>query len=524
MKEQEAPKSELPREVDREYGACALDVCRAGGGVILPQEKKNAALSPEEAKWAASAKETFARYDEDGKGWLSKKELANLLGVISCDFSDEDVDTLLKEADTNQDGKIQFSEFVDWLMAPAAMSLGRAVIGYSDCFKPLFDVYDKDASGFITPQHFEECHLLIQAALRLNSVDDDDFHHSDPLDLEHDHTEVFEIIDKTGDGKISFLEFVDWMRDHIPKGMDKADLKEFIVDLSKMLKSTFEHILLAEEGYIKESESHVLAGVVKKLAASTQKFYDSLKVKAQELQLQWTEPPVGLNIDRLKATHMGVVPLNMKRVKNVSWEVMCLPLPGEYVDPEARIWLAEVERRVTYKTGREAIEEPEYYVYDRKTFSWTTCSKTSNPQFHTILKGITPGIGVFCLLKTAANFGTKIKWDQVMNAMEGAVDMKFILQDQMDSFLLHMEDFALESMKSEGLIDDGMSRDSQLKAAEEWLSQSYSMAPREVMAILSELLILEVDPAWADWVDHDQVKRQERRRSQLGRPAEDAEA
>merc|ERR1719206_1689241 len=89
--------------------------------------------------------------------------------------------------------------------------------------------------------------------------------------------------------------------------------------------------------------------------------------------------------------------------------------------------------------------------------------------------------------------------------------MKFMVQDQMDTFLLYMEDFALDSMKNEGLMDDDTSRDQQLKAAEEWLSQSLAMAPREVMATLSELNILEVDPAWADWVDHDSIKRNKRK-------------
>lgn len=62
--------------------------------------------------------EAFYRLDKNGDGMISRTELADVvleLSTISCDVPD--VDTLLCAADTNLDGRIDYKEFVAWVMS-----------------------------------------------------------------------------------------------------------------------------------------------------------------------------------------------------------------------------------------------------------------------------------------------------------------------------------------------------------------------------------------------------------------------
>jgi calmodulin len=481
--------------IEKTYGVNALS--KTNSGIILPDVKKgNVQLTPEEAEWANTAKSIFKKYDANGDSLLSYDELGTLLGAISPEFSQNDVAALLKDADVNRDGMIQFDEFVDWLMRPASDSIGRAVVGYADCFKVLFDVYDKSGSGSVTAHDFMDCHVLMQAALRLYGTEND-LHKADPLDLKLDHEQAFALVDKDGGGSISFLEFVDWMKGHIPKDMNPKACMAFTKNLADMLKDSFHHMQLREEDYINDD---ILAKKITELAGAASGLSKGLQVKKSKKKPQWSEPPTGLNVDRLKSSHMGFRPLRMERVREVHWECLCLPMPGDYEDAQARVWVAEVMRRVFWKDARKGctVEEPEYYVYDRKTFSWRNTSGDSADNFDDMLEHLSPGVALFCLLKTAANFGTKIRWNEILLALEGAVDMKFLAQADVDKYTDYMIDFAFQTRKGEGLLDPDATKDTQVKRSEAWLYETLTVRPRVVMATLSDLKIVEVDPAWED--------------------------
>ena len=66
-------------------------------------------LSSEQAE---ELKKAFAVMDTNGDGVVTKEELKNLLKGLGEDVSDEVVDEMIKMADENGDGKIQFEEFV----------------------------------------------------------------------------------------------------------------------------------------------------------------------------------------------------------------------------------------------------------------------------------------------------------------------------------------------------------------------------------------------------------------------------
>ena len=64
------------------------------------------------ADQAAELKKAFEVMDANKDGVVTKDELKNLLKGLGEDVTDEVVDEMIKIADSNNDGKIQFEEFV----------------------------------------------------------------------------------------------------------------------------------------------------------------------------------------------------------------------------------------------------------------------------------------------------------------------------------------------------------------------------------------------------------------------------
>ena len=61
---------------------------------------------------AEELKKAFAVMDTNGDGVVTKEELKNLLKGLGEEVNDEVVEEMIKIADENGDGKIQFDEFV----------------------------------------------------------------------------------------------------------------------------------------------------------------------------------------------------------------------------------------------------------------------------------------------------------------------------------------------------------------------------------------------------------------------------
>ena len=57
-------------------------------------------------------KKAFMAMDAYWDGFVTKDGLKNLLKGLVDEFTDEDIDAIIKIADDNNDGKINFEEFV----------------------------------------------------------------------------------------------------------------------------------------------------------------------------------------------------------------------------------------------------------------------------------------------------------------------------------------------------------------------------------------------------------------------------
>ena len=65
-------------------------------------------------KDADEVMKAFKTFDKDGNGVISQAEMKHILQAFGENVTDEDVEEIFNEADTNKDGNIDYQEFVDF--------------------------------------------------------------------------------------------------------------------------------------------------------------------------------------------------------------------------------------------------------------------------------------------------------------------------------------------------------------------------------------------------------------------------
>ena len=62
-------------------------------------------------------REAFRVFDKDGNGFISAAELRHVMTNLGEKLTDEEVDEMIREADVDGDGHINYEEFVRMMMA-----------------------------------------------------------------------------------------------------------------------------------------------------------------------------------------------------------------------------------------------------------------------------------------------------------------------------------------------------------------------------------------------------------------------
>merc|ERR1711953_390505 len=117
-------------------------------------------------------------------------------------------------------------------------------------------------------------------------------------------------------------------------------------------------------------------------------------------------------------------------------------------------------------------------------------------------EAMNPAMRIFCLLKSEANFGMKLKWHEVLSALRAATDMGLLPDKEFEQFQTQMRKTVIQGRKEEGysIPTEDRSRD---QLADSLLKDSMILRPRQVMGTLSALGICEIDPEWHDFVGAD---------------------
>ncbi|KAI4371517.1 hypothetical protein MLD38_019742 [Melastoma candidum] len=135
----------------------------------------------------AELREIFRYFDLNNDGSLTQLELGSLLRSLGLKPSADQLDVLTLKADTNNNGLVEFSEFVA-LVAP---DLLPAKSPYTDKqLRGLFRVFDRDGNGYITAAELAHSMARLGHALTADEL-----------------TGMIKEADLDEDGMISFEEF-----------------------------------------------------------------------------------------------------------------------------------------------------------------------------------------------------------------------------------------------------------------------------------------------------------------------------
>lgn len=98
---------------ERDLAVMINEVDSNGNGSIdFPEFLTMMARKMEDADSEEEILQAFKVFDKDGNGFISAAELRHILTNLGEVLTDEDVDGMIREADIDGDGQINYKEFV----------------------------------------------------------------------------------------------------------------------------------------------------------------------------------------------------------------------------------------------------------------------------------------------------------------------------------------------------------------------------------------------------------------------------
>lgn len=138
-------------------------------------------------KQLAELREIFRSFDRNNDGSLTPLELGSLLRAIGIKPSPDQLEALIHMADKNNNGLVEFSEFVA-LVEPDLVPKSSP---YSEeQLQQLFRIFDRKGNGFITAADLAHSMAKLGHALTAKEL-----------------TGMIKEADTDGDGRITFQEF-----------------------------------------------------------------------------------------------------------------------------------------------------------------------------------------------------------------------------------------------------------------------------------------------------------------------------
>ncbi|XP_022742713.1 calmodulin-like isoform X1 [Durio zibethinus] len=136
----------------------------------------------------AEFQEAFSLFDKDGDGCITMEELAIAIKSLDQNPTEEELQNMINEVDTDGNGTIEFGEFLN-LMARKMKEADA-----EEELKEAFRVFDKDQDGYISPNELRQVMTNIGEK---------------PTDEEL--KQMIREADLDGDGQVNYEEFVRMM-------------------------------------------------------------------------------------------------------------------------------------------------------------------------------------------------------------------------------------------------------------------------------------------------------------------------
>ncbi|XP_077993926.1 neo-calmodulin-like [Glandiceps talaboti] len=131
-------------------------------------------------------KQAFDRFDEDGNGKVTTKELGNVLRSLGQNPSEETLKQMISKCDTDGSGTVEFNEFC------GLMKTMLKTPESPDDIRAAFKVFDIDGNGSITAGELRHVLAILGGNVSKERCE-----------------ELVKLVDTDGDGKVSYEEFVD---------------------------------------------------------------------------------------------------------------------------------------------------------------------------------------------------------------------------------------------------------------------------------------------------------------------------
>ncbi|KAI3459435.1 hypothetical protein Pfo_016098 [Paulownia fortunei] len=133
-------------------------------------------------------KEAFSLFDKDGDGCITIEELATVIRSLDQNPTEEELQDMINEVDSDGNGTIEFAEFLN-LMAKKMKETDA-----EEELKEAFKVFDKDQNGYISANELR--HVMINLGEKLT---------------DEEVEQMISEADLDGDGQVNYDEFVKMM-------------------------------------------------------------------------------------------------------------------------------------------------------------------------------------------------------------------------------------------------------------------------------------------------------------------------
>ena len=130
----------------------------------------------------------FDQFDKDKDGKISGKELANAMFSMGQNPTDDEINEMMREVDLNQDGKIDFDEFMILMTKSSPETQAEEEVINA------FRVFDKEGNGLIASSELK--HIMMTIGDKMS---------------EEEAEEMVNEADIDEDGMINYEEFVRMM-------------------------------------------------------------------------------------------------------------------------------------------------------------------------------------------------------------------------------------------------------------------------------------------------------------------------
>ena len=141
----------------------------------------------------------FSLIDRDGSGMISKDELKELLYSQGYYPSETELETMMGEIDSDNDGEIDFEEFVSYCVR---RRISRTVSQENKEIKDAFKYFDKNGDGFITAIEIRQVMKELGQEIP-----------------EEQAEQMLAEVDKEGNGRVTYQRFKSMMlNDDTPDG------------------------------------------------------------------------------------------------------------------------------------------------------------------------------------------------------------------------------------------------------------------------------------------------------------------